>query len=114
MNLIKEFDNKLLHRKEVVISLNSEKTPSKVDVSKELAKNFKSSEENIIVEKIESKFGKKEFTVYAKVYHDLASKNKYETVTRKEKKKRAEEAKKLEDDAKKAVEEKQKQEEAVE
>ena len=110
MNLINEFDNKLLHRKEVVISLHSEKTPSKIEVAKELAKNFKSTEENIIIEKIDSKFGKKEFTVYAKVYHDHQSKNKYETVTRKEKKKRAEESKKLEEEAKKNVQTNEKSE----
>ena len=76
MNLINEFDNKLLHRKEVVISLHSEKTPSKIEVAKELAKNFKSTEENIIIEKIGSKFGRKEFTIHAKIYHDHQSKDK--------------------------------------
>lgn len=115
MSLVKEFDNKLLHRKEVVITLNREKTPSKIDVAKEIAKDFKSSEENIIIEKIDSKFGKKEFTVYAKVYNDSQSKDKYETVTRKEKKKRLEEEnKKREESAKQTTQEKKETLEATE
>ncbi|MBS3072657.1 hypothetical protein J4477_02390 [Candidatus Pacearchaeota archaeon] len=118
MNLINEFDNKLLHRKEVVISLTKEKTPSKIEITEEIAKNFKSSGENIIIEKISGKFGKKEFTIHAKIYNDTQSKEKYETITRKEKKKIREESKKAEEEKKKAQEntkkEELKQEEAVE
>lgn len=105
MEIKTEFNNKLLHRKEIVITLESNVTPSKTDMLKQISDKYKSGEDTIVIDKIEGKFGRKDFSVSAKIYDNLEAKNKYETITRKERKKRIEEAKKAEEEKKKAEEE---------
>lgn len=100
MEILKQTKNSLLHREEVVITLEQTVTPSKQEVTKMLSEKLKKPEENIVIEKVGSKFGSQTFTISAKVYDDVKSKDKYETVPKKVRKKQAEEAKKKADEEK--------------
>tara|TARA_Y100000310_G_scaffold234890_1_gene237911 strand:+ start:764 stop:1252 length:489 start_codon:yes stop_codon:yes gene_type:complete len=111
MQILEQKDNKLLNREEVIVELTSETIPSKVDVTKQIAEELKKPEENVVIGKINTNFGNQTFKVSAKVYDDSESKDKYETISRKQRKKQAEEAKKIEAEAKKVEEEKKKAEE---
>ena len=104
MNILENKKNMLLNREEIVATLQTEITPSKDEIAKAIAIKLKKHEGQIVIEKIEGNFGNHEFIIKAKVYDDVKSKDKYETVTRKEKKKRAEEVKKQEGVKKKEAE----------
>lgn len=95
--IIQDKKNNLLHRQEIIIALEQKAIPSNTEVKKILAEQFKADEENIVIEKIGSKFGSRKFEISAKIYEDSESKEKYETLTKKERKKRDEEAKKIEE-----------------
>ena len=102
MKVLNQVKNNLLNREEILVEIESHITPSKQEVAKKLSEKFKKPEENIIIEKVGSKFGSKTFTISAKVYNDIESKDKYETISKKQRKKIAEENKK-EFEAKKAA-----------
>ncbi|MFA5019857.1 MAG: hypothetical protein WC533_02045 [Candidatus Pacearchaeota archaeon] len=93
-NIVSKKNNLLLKREEIVVIISSNVTPSKKDVVKMLSEEFKKPEENIVIEKIKSKFGIKNFEVHAKIYNSIKDKQKYETTTKKERKALAEESKK--------------------
>lgn len=69
MEIVKNFDNKLLHRKEIVGTLaNSGVTPSRIQVRKEIAKKLKVDDKLVVVNKISSSFGNSNVTIEAVVY----------------------------------------------
>ena len=104
MNVIKQFDNRLLNRAEVVVNIESNTTPSKEEVKKKISHEFKKPEENIVIESIYGKFGSHNFKIEVKIYDDAESLLRYETVSRKDRKKMAEEEKKARESAKKGQE----------
>ena len=68
MQVVKELDNKLLHRKEIVITIQNESTPSKVDVTKQIAQKTKADEANIVIENnrtedLFARYGGEEFII---------------------------------------------------
>lgn len=70
MEVVKDFENKLLDRKEILVKLSSEGvTPNKVDVKAQLAKKFKAKEELIVINKISSTFGSRDVVVDASIYN---------------------------------------------
>ncbi|MBS3099713.1 hypothetical protein J4463_00660 [Candidatus Pacearchaeota archaeon] len=89
-----EKNNTIMHRKEVILSINSNTIPSKQSVIDKLSEKYKAEKEGIVIEKIKSNFGSKEFIITAKVYEKPEYAVKYEVITRKERKKMQEEAKK--------------------
>ncbi|MAG07599.1 hypothetical protein CMI46_02180 [Candidatus Pacearchaeota archaeon] len=105
MEILKQFDNRLLNRIEAVATLEVDVTPSKEDVKKQVSEKFKKPVENVVVESIKGKFGSHKFTIEVKVYDDVESLVKYETVSQKERKKKLEEEKKAAEEAKKKREE---------
>ena len=71
MKIIKEYDNKLLNRKDVVAHFkNDGVTKSRADVKSEIAKKFKVDENLVIVRKIKTHFGSRDFEVVAMIYND--------------------------------------------
>ncbi len=105
MNVLEHKKNPLLERDEVKINIEREKIPSRLDLTKEISKHFKKPEENIVIEKISGNFGNKTFFISLKIYDDVKSKEKYETITRKQRKKSLEERKKqVEEESKKPQE----------
>jgi ribosomal protein S24E len=115
MEILKQFQNKLLNRTEIVAELEANVTPSKNEIKKMISEKFKVAEDQIVIEHILGKFGSKVFDIEAKIYDDVSSLAKYETVSKKEKKKREEALKKAAEEARKAKEaEKAKQETEIE
>lgn len=71
VNITKEFDNKLLKRKEVVAEIETQSTTtSRKEAKEQLAKKLKADEKLMIIENITSHFGSKLTTVTAFVYDD--------------------------------------------
>ena len=111
MNIIEEKNNNLLHRQELVLTIEGDSAPSNSEIIKKLSEQIKKPEENIIIEKISSGFGNKTFTIKANIYKDSESKNKYVTISKKQRKKLAEAEKKAKEEVK--VEEKVEEKPAV-
>ncbi len=71
LKIIKEKENKLLSRKEVVATINFDgTTPSRKKVQKELAKAVKADEKVVIIKHINTSFGSSFAEVIANVYSD--------------------------------------------
>jgi len=102
MNILKQKDNKLLKREEIIAEVTENSIPSKVNIAKKIGEKLKKPEENVVIEKISTQFGNHTFKIFAKVYDSKESKEKYESISRKERKKILEEKKKAEEEAKKA------------
>ena len=82
--LIEEKQNDLFNRKEVVLEISSDISPSNTDVQKLIAEKFSVSEANIKVKGIYGNFGTHEFTIYANVYKTVQDKETTEIKTKKE------------------------------
>lgn len=80
--------NHLFGRKEIVIEIEAEKTPSKIEAAEVVAKKFNSSVENITIRRIKGKFGSKIFFVEADVYNNPEVKLKFGTFKKRNKKKK--------------------------
>lgn len=73
MEVLKNFDNKLFDRKEVVVSIeNDGATLSREDAKKQIAKKLKVEEKFVVVRKINTKFGDRVVLVEANIYEDEA------------------------------------------
>jgi small subunit ribosomal protein S24e len=69
IEITKEDDNQLLMRKEVFFRLKHEgPTPSREDARNALIKTLRSSQNLLVIDKMETEFGKTETVGYAKVY----------------------------------------------
>jgi ribosomal protein S24E len=78
MNIIKDFRNELLNRREVQLLFNAESNPGFEDTKKKLAEKFKANEENIVVNNVLSKFGSNSFFIEALLYDSKEHKEKIE------------------------------------
>lgn len=108
-----KFENKLLNRIDLAGEIKfSGATPSNAELTAELAKTSKSTEDLIVVKQILTKFSSQSANFKAVSYKDLAAKNKFEVQT-KHLKAQAEKKAKEEAEKKEAeLEAKQKAEEA--
>lgn len=69
MEILKENENKLLHRKELdIVFKDLTATPSKKDIVAAVSANMGASEGAIVLGSVHQKFGKREARVYVKVY----------------------------------------------
>ena len=78
MNVIKEFKNDLLKRREIEVSNEYEKNPGFVLVTKDIATQFKVSEDVVVVRRVGSSFGTNEFVVDFFIYDSSEDKEKVE------------------------------------
>ena len=101
MNNLKQKHNSLLNREEITFEVEKNSIPSKEEIKKQISNKIKKPEENIVISKINTKFGSKTFEVSAKVYDNVENKKKYEVISRKERKKQIEETKKAEEEKEK-------------
>lgn len=92
MEIIEQKNNQVLHREEINFLIESVSTPSIKEVAKLVSEKFKKPEENIVVTEIIGNFGRKKFSVSARIYDSHESKKKYEVIPRKQRKKDAKEA----------------------
>ncbi|NQZ84581.1 MAG: hypothetical protein HRU03_02585 [Nanoarchaeales archaeon] len=71
MNVISDFENKLLGRREVKVTIeNSEATITRVDAKSQVVKKFNAEEDLVIIENIGSRYGNANVTVTACIYDD--------------------------------------------
>lgn len=78
MNIVKEFKNNLLKRKEIEIIGSYESNPGFEKTKKDIATHFKISEELIVVKNVKSSFGSNEFLISAFIYNSNNDKEKIE------------------------------------
>ena len=87
---MEEVHNPLFDRKEIRMKITVDTPPKKDEAIKMIADKFSVPEENIHLEKVEEKFGTKNFTLIADIYN---SKEEKENVNKINKKKKAAKAK---------------------
>ncbi len=68
MEILKDFKNDLLKRQEVSLNLEAEQNPNFDDMKKQIAEQFKKSEDVIDVYNIKGSFGSNEFEIDAYIY----------------------------------------------
>jgi ribosomal protein S24E len=68
MEVLKDFKNDLLKRRELKIVIEAEKNPSYEETKKILVDEFKAKEDAIVVNQLKGKFGRKTFLIDASVY----------------------------------------------
>jgi ribosomal protein S24E len=105
---IKEKENKLFNRKEIIAVVEAETVPKTTEALGEIAKKFSVEEDAVKINGVYGKFGMKSFEIKANVYHSKQDKDKTERKTKKEIEieKKVEEARSKEKaEAKKASEE---------
>jgi len=98
IKIIDEKKNPLFNRKEIILEVESEITPSHSEAEKIVSEKFKTSSETFKIKKIYGRFGSKVFKISANVYSSKKEKEEIEAKSKKEK----EAAKKIAEESKKA------------
>lgn len=88
MNVIKDFRNDLLKRREVKVVITADKNPGMEGATKTMAEHFKACDDCIVIKTLKSKFGRDTFLIDAFIYDSAADKERIEP--RKKEKKQAE------------------------
>ncbi len=87
LKIIEDIKNPLLKRREIKVVIESGKNPSMQEASKVIAHEFKTKEENMVIKKIQGKFGRNTFLISAKIYDSEELKNEIEPKLNKNQKK---------------------------
>lgn len=82
-NIITDKENKILGFRELELDLESNATPTKTQVTKMLGEKYGAKEDSCLIKKIQGNFGRKSFTIIARIY---ANKETMEGVEVKKKK----------------------------
>ncbi len=85
LKIIKEKQNPLFNRKEIIAVLTSKSSPTKQEIIKELSEKYSVPFNVLRVLNIKGGFGVKEFTITANIYESNEQRDKYEKLTKKEK-----------------------------
>jgi len=95
LDVLKESENKLLHRKELDIALKDlGATPSKKDIIAAVSANLGAPENAIVLGSVHQKFGKREARVTVRVYESEEKKKSVELKPKKSKEAKGEGEKK--------------------
>ncbi|MBI5229324.1 30S ribosomal protein S24e [Candidatus Micrarchaeota archaeon] len=78
METVEQKENPLQGRKELILVMESEKTPSRKELVDELCKKFGVSQEQVILNKVDHPFGSRRITVRAKIYSSLEQAKRFE------------------------------------
>ncbi len=78
MEMIKDFNNKLLKRRELLVNMKVDKTPSNIEAQDSIAAEQKADKDLVVVKSIRNRFGTREFEVEAFVYQTADQKLKTE------------------------------------
>jgi len=84
MIILQEKENPLFNRKEIILNINSQITPSTKETEELLAKKFSTKQENIKIKKILGKFGSRTFEISANIYDSKEDKEQTEIKTKKQ------------------------------
>ena len=88
MKLVKETENKLFNRKELVYETSySGPTPKKEEIKKSIAQLTKSKEDEIVIETIHQVYGASTARIKARIYKTPEELKKIEVINKKPKKK---------------------------
>lgn len=79
MEIIKDFNNKLLKRRELLVSMKVDKTPSMIEAQDAISAGQKADKELVVVKSIRNSFGTRNFEVEAFVYTSVEQKSKTES-----------------------------------
>jgi ribosomal protein S24E len=69
MEVKKDIKNDLMQRRELELVLDFDKNPSFADATRLIAQDFKANEDQIMVENVLGKFGRKTFLIKAAIYN---------------------------------------------
>ncbi len=78
MNIIKNFKNDLLSRKELLVEMESVKNPTFEEASAKLSEKLKADGSLLVVQGIRGNFGSNKFHVSALLYNSSEAKEKIE------------------------------------
>lgn len=84
--IINEKSNPLFNRKEIVLEIESEITPSYSEAEKIVSEKFKTNPESLKIKKVHGKFGSKFFVIDANIYSSKEDKEGIEAKPKKDKK----------------------------
>ncbi|MFP4000983.1 MAG: 30S ribosomal protein S24e [Thermoplasmata archaeon] len=75
-----EEENDLMNRREMTLKVahEGEGTPTRESLTGEIASLANTSKENIVIDKVDTEYGKEESSVKARIYEDSESMEKYE------------------------------------
>lgn len=88
IQIIDEKKNPLFDRKEVILEVESEITPSHSEAEKIISEKFKAPSETFKIKKIHGKFGSKVFQINANIYSSKEEKENIEAKPKKAKEKK--------------------------
>lgn len=74
--ILEQKNNPLMKREEIKLLVFEEKTPSFSEAEEIIALKFNKPQENIEIQKIKGKFGRKSFLISAFIYNDIELKKK--------------------------------------
>ncbi len=86
MEIVKDFKNDLLERREIITKLESHENPGFEGAKKAIIEEFKVDESLIVIKKVGGSFGSNEFLIEVFIYDSVERKEKVEP-KKKEKKK---------------------------
>ena len=87
LHILKESENKLFHRKELLFELEySGSTPNKIEIKKSIAQTTKVSEDLVIIDTIHQIYGSTKAKINAKIYKTLEDLKYAEVINKKPKK----------------------------
>lgn len=89
LKIIKEIENPLFNRKEIVAEIGAEVVPKTAEALELVAKKFSAPQETIAIKKVIGKFGSKIFEIKASIYKTLEEKEKIEPKAKAKKEKAA-------------------------
>ena len=78
METLSDSSNALLHRRDVVVTLQAPSNPGIAAVTTQLAEHFKSSPDAVAIKTLRGTYGKQQLTVTASIYDSAASKLRIE------------------------------------
>ena len=81
---MQEKENPLFDRKEIIIEVESDVSPSLREALRAVAEKFQTDEENVKIKKIDARFGSRNFIISANVYKSREEKESLERKSKKE------------------------------
>jgi len=85
IKIIKEKNNPIFNRKEIVFELEANSTPSYKEIEKIVSDEFKTDPKKFKINKIKGKFGSRLFNIEVNIYNSEEDKGEIEFKSKKEK-----------------------------
>jgi ribosomal protein S24E len=87
MKIVRDFTNSLLKRKELEIRFNEKSNPGFEKVKSEIVKEFKASEDLVLVKSVKNNFGDNSFLIDVFIYESAEGRDAIESKKKEKKKK---------------------------